>query len=793
MFSIDEFFSVAATTLRRTLNAEQEACIKAAVANPLLIIAGPGTGKTTVLVLRALRHLLVDGIAPEGIAITTFTKKGAQEVRTRWLDWGLPLLDVAKAHTSFASAADQAWLERADLNRCTTGTLDSICEEILGEFRPAGTVTPVLIEGYPANQMLLRAGLSSGYYANKADLDSHLSNFAFNGDPPRTLADVVKISRGIIDRFAHDLLDLTRFRTANPAARARSALAAAYDAYVAELGGRSQLDFALLEKTFLDRVAQGALDEIVRTWRAILVDEYQDTNPLQEAIYFELVRRSGASLTVVGDDDQSLYRFRGATVELFTNFVARLRADTTLVAQTGYLTRNYRSTPEIADFFNAFVQADPAFASARIQPPKPAITPDRGHVGIPVLGMFREDAAVLATDVAAFLRGVFRGGGINVPGTAGAQIQLAGAHPNGDLGDAVVLGHSVNEFGRPHMGNPPKEKFPVFLRRELAAQGIAVFNPRGQSLADQPSVRILLGLLLECIDRSSAAQPHGNICPTTQGLTNVARDKFKAWRDDANAFIATNPAPAGLRGFVDAWAARASQTGEPWPDDWPVLELCFKLITWIPAFREDPEHQVWLEAISRAAAQARLFSPYGGTLRNNAPHDERSRGSVIRDILRPIAEGLVEVDEDLIPAVPRDRLSIMTIHQSKGLEFPLVIVDISSGYATNHRMTAGARFPNNPSNVAELEDDLAPFTAIGPARTRRPALERSFDDLVRLYYVAYSRAQTVLMLVGHEKTITTARTVKNVASGWCRDGSWTWHTPGPRPPTFANRLPLVLL
>lgn len=792
MLSVDEFVELVDSCLHRSLNTEQRRCVQATSESPLLIIAGPGTGKTTVMVLRALRHLLVDKFEPEGIAITTFTKKAAEEVRTRWLDWGLPMIEAAKSHPSLQGPAEQEWLNRIDLNHCTTGTLDSICEDILGELRPAGTVPPVLIEGFPANQLLLRAGLQQDYFANKDLLNAYLAKYSFGSEPPRTVADVIKVARPIVDRFVHDQVDLGMYRSSDPDADAKKLLATAHGSYQELLSSRSQMDFALLEQEFLARLRQGLIDEVVTTWRALLVDEYQDTNPLQESIYFEIIRRSHASLSVVGDDDQSLYRFRGATVELFTQFVSRLSSSTGLSAVTGYLTRNYRSTPEIVRFFNRFLDSDPAFADARIHPPKPDIDPERASEGIPVLGMFRQDADVLAHDLAKFLQNVFRNGGAHIDLGDGKSVSLSGAEPGGDMGDAVFLSHSVQEYGRPYMGNPPAEKLPLKLRRQLEALGIGVFNPRGQALADQANVRTLLGLVLECLDRSSAEHPDGVLAAATL-VANTTRDKFREWRQAAAVFIAENPSPGGLLEFVEAWKTRTSQTGEAWPDDWPLLELCFKLITWIPDFNADPEHQVWLEAISRAIAQARLFSPYGGTIRNRPPHDDRSRGSIIRDVLRPIADGLLDLDEELVPSVPRDRLCLMTIHQAKGLEFPLVIVDVSSGFSRNHPKNAAFRYPTCPSNVTRLEDDLADYTDVGPARITRPAIDRTFDDLVRLYYVAYSRPQTALLLVGLEKSIVTASTVRTVATGWRRDGTWSWHTNRRPNPTFASDLPLVLL
>jgi DNA helicase-2/ATP-dependent DNA helicase PcrA len=170
---------------------------------------------------------------------------------------------------------------------------------------------------------------------------------------------------------------------------------------------------------------------------------------------------------------------------------------------------------------------------------------------------------------------------------------------------------------------------------------------------------------------------------------------------------------------------------------------------------------------------------------------------VVSDLLSPIAEKMIEIDEDLLFAVPRNRLSIMTIHQSKGLEYPLVIVDVGSEFKTNHAKQAFRRFPRDPSNTVLMESALAPYTAVGNVRTLRSDLDRTFDDLMRLYYVAYSRAQVALLLVGLTKSIEYRTTVQNIATFWTRDGNWAWRNNNPPlktgTPTRPERMPLTLL
>jgi DNA helicase-2/ATP-dependent DNA helicase PcrA len=281
-------------------------------------------------------------------------------------------------------------------------------------------------------------------------------------------------------------------------------------------------------------------------------------------------------------------------------------------------------------------------------------------------------------------------------------------------------------------------------------------------------------------------------------VTNAARDVFRRWRQDAQTFIRSNP-PAALPGrdtlhqVVNRWR-RFAHDGRGPVTEWPLLDVLYNLLPWLPQFQDDPEHQVYLEAMSRAAAQAAAFSPYRALILRDEPHRIRSIQAVVRDVLAPIADDLVDVDEDIMPSVPRDRLNLMTIHQAKGLEFPLVIVDVASDFKINHVKQRFRRFPNSASAVAMLEDHLAPCTPIGPLRTARTAIQRSFEDLIRLYYVAYSRPQSVLLLIGCIPCLRYDTKIPHIATFWRRDLTWPWKQPvaGQRPP-LANNIPMALL
>lgn len=786
-------------------NAHQLTCVFHPPTTPLMIAAGPGSGKTTVLVLRALRFVFVEGWLPEQVVLTTFTRKAADELRARLIEWGLRIKDHLAANPPQPPSADFSdWLDTIDINRFVTGTLDSICEELLTTLRDPTDPAPVLVEGFVGNGILVREALFPNQVHSDPNLDAYLAAFTFDGTGPGNFGEKVGICRTLLDRFIHDLVNLNQFKSHADHQAARQRLAACAASYRKFMADGYRLDFALLEETFLHRLRQGRLQRFTDGLRALLVDEYQDTNPLQEQLYFTLMQQTNASLTIVGDDDQSLYRFRGATVELFRDFPQRFaqHVPNEPHPHLEYLVENYRSTPGIVRFFNDFIQNDPDFQGARVQPAKPPIVDQwtanpyaqpRSANAIPVLGMFRPNANVLADDLASFLGDVFRGPGrvINVGGKA---ITISCDRNGGDFGDAVLLSHSVNEFAKQFGSKPARERLPRLLRTRLGQMQppVEVFNPRGRQLRDIPVIQQLLGTVLNCIDPNATLE--GNL-----RLRAEPQRYFARWRQEATDFAATNPEPSNphtLDEFVRAWQSRTVQgTGmQNWPDDWPVLELCFKLMSWLPMLRDDPEGQVYLEAVCRAIAQAATFSPYRCLIRRQPPHGDNSVKAAIRDILVPIAESSLDVDEEIMPHVPRSRFPMMTIHQAKGLEFPLVIVDVASDYTTNHSKNRFRRFPEEPSSVQNLEDDLAPFCDIGPLRQNRTGLQRSFDDLIRLYYVAYSRPECVLMLVGVDRCLRYQASIRHVATGWRGDGTWSWRTPmAGAPPAMVNNHPLVLI
>lgn len=173
MISYSQFENIVVNELKRDIlsNEDQKTAISSDKSEALFIVAGPGSGKTTVMVLKILKFIFVDDVNPNEILATTFTRKAADELNSRILSWG----DEIKKYL-FKITTDKEKLERLnriDFNQIITGTIDSIAEEILRIHRDPGTNLPVVIEDFVSNSAMI----SSGLFKNDRYLDKDLQKY----------------------------------------------------------------------------------------------------------------------------------------------------------------------------------------------------------------------------------------------------------------------------------------------------------------------------------------------------------------------------------------------------------------------------------------------------------------------------------------------------------------------------------------------------------------------------------------------------------------------------------------
>ncbi|MFA5203601.1 MAG: ATP-dependent helicase [Lentisphaeria bacterium] len=303
------------------LNAQQQAVV-AHGDSALLVIAGAGSGKTTVMAHRAAA-LVGRGLDPRRLLLLTFTRRAAGELKRR----------VA------------ALLHDQGLELPWAGTFHSVAARLLRQYGDRIGIDPafsILDESDSRDLLGLAAEPEAERELREGPPEPDGGPEGKNGFPPK----------GVLSRLysyqRNTELPLAAVieRIAPPHARRLEALKRVFAAYEERKQASHALDF----------------DDLLHAWRALLrsphaaelelfdavmVDEYQDTNTLQSGILEGLCRRR-RHLTVVGDDAQAIYAFRGATVENILDFPAQFAPVTVLPLET-----NYRSSQEILDAANA--------------------------------------------------------------------------------------------------------------------------------------------------------------------------------------------------------------------------------------------------------------------------------------------------------------------------------------------------------------------------------------------------------------------------------------------------------
>lgn len=300
-----------------SLNPEQRAAVLHRNA-PLLLLAGAGSGKTRVVTFR-IAHLLSEGVVPEQILGVTFTNKAAEEMRAR-IRAMLPGDEIVENGPEAARAI-------------TLSTFHSLGVRILREAGGRiGVKHPFTILDAEDQRQVVRSILVD------KGIDPELL-------PPPVAA--ARISRAKNDGVGPD--ELAR-RARNHGERTLADVAAAYAAALRSLSALDFDDLLLLPVRLLEEHEDVRL-QLRERWRHVMVDEYQDSNRIQLRLV-QLLVGDGENLMVVGDDDQSIYGWRGACVDNILEFERHFPAACVL-----NLTRNYRSTGLVLDIANDLMRA----------------------------------------------------------------------------------------------------------------------------------------------------------------------------------------------------------------------------------------------------------------------------------------------------------------------------------------------------------------------------------------------------------------------------------------------------
>jgi DNA helicase-2/ATP-dependent DNA helicase PcrA len=301
----------------RQLNTEQKAAVRFGE-GPLLIIAGAGTGKTTVVTER-IKYLIASGRAkPQEILALTFTEKASREMETR--------VDIALPY-----GVTQMWIS----------TFHAFCDRVL-----RGEAINIGID--PGYKLMTEAETILFFRKNIFKFD--LNYFRPLGNPMKFIAGMIQHFSRLKDEDVtpHEYL---KFKPSEDKEKYLE-LANAYRTYEELKVKQGVADYAdLISHTLtLFRTRPAILKRYQQQFTYILIDEFQDTNFAQNELAVLLAGKR-KNITVVGDDDQAIYRWRGAAISNIIQF-----RKTFPKAKIVVLTKNYRSTKEILDRSHDLIQ-----------------------------------------------------------------------------------------------------------------------------------------------------------------------------------------------------------------------------------------------------------------------------------------------------------------------------------------------------------------------------------------------------------------------------------------------------
>ena len=621
--------------LIRGLNPAQEAAVTHAGA-PLLIIAGAGSGKTRVLTHR-IAHLIATGRARPGeILAITFTNKAAAEMRER-------------VTALVGPAGARMWVS----------TFHSACVRILRREHEA-------------------AGLRSTFSIYDAADSTRLITLIVRelGIDPKRFTPKTFAHR--ISDLKNELITPAQFAeravTSNPLERH---LAEVYRAYAQRLSAANALDFddIIMRTVSLLQTRPAVAEMYRRRFRHILVDEYQDTNHAQYVLVRELVGGPGTSgagsalppgeLTVVGDSDQSIYAFRGATIRNIEEFEEDYPS-----ARTILLEQNYRSTQNILSAANAVISRNSGRREKNLWTAAGDGAPITGYVAdsehdearwiSQEVDRLADEHGVRPRDVAVFYRTNAQSRALEEAFMrAGQPYKVIGGtrfYDRREIKDAIAYLRAVDnpddDVNLRRILNVPKRGLGDKAEGALAEHAARYAVSFGQAVADAAGApREAQTDGTENTDGQAPSTTGTDEPPEVDGLTTRARNQVRGFHE----LLTT------LRHMVTAGDGVAD-----------VLDSALDASGYLAELRasDDPQDATRVENLAELHSVASDFQAANpdGTL---ADFLERVSLVADSDQLPPSAD--LE-DEDARKAEEQGQITLMTVHTAKGLEFPVVFV-----------------------------------------------------------------------------------------------------------------------
>jgi len=634
------------------------------VDGPLLVVAGPGSGKSYSVVLRALNLLLQNKAEPKQLVLCTFTEKAAFELRDR-----------------MAAAARKVEYV-GDLSELRVSTIHGFCSRVLAQHRHRTSLGNNFETLNELTQLLF-------IFDNFEEIIGPEVGGQFLGKWT-TRWTAIEGARRYFDKITEELVDPERLTASIDPFLA--AMGRAYSAYRRTLLASNRVDFAHLQWLVHDLLKDDATAAAVtRDIRYVLVDEYQDTNHIQERLLLRITEKS-RNLCVVGDEDQSLYRFRGATVRNILEFPLRMPGCAVIT-----LTTNYRSHRTIVERYDRWMaSANWSNRGGRAFRYDKTITadPDGVHPSYPaVFAIWGSDERDETTRFAALVEFMKRDGVIE------------------DYSQVALLLHSVRQD---HSG-------PYLAALEV--RGIQSFCPRARAYFENEEVRDLVACF--AITFGWFGQGRGTVAGSVADLAQYVDNALVTL---GQRFAAPHP----LALLLQQWTTKINGLGEGEALDLRPADYFYRLLA-VEPFLSAARNE---DAARNLAVFSQLLNVFQSYYHYTVvTHKNRAfiRLHLFNSFLRLLLDGGINEYEDPDQPFPKGHVQVMTIHQAKGLEFPVVVV----GSLTKQL-----------SSQKQIDRDLGAFYS-------RPAFEPedriTLFDRMRLHYVAFSRPQKVLVLTAHEQ------------------------------------------